>query len=419
MDVRPYIIGGTFIALIAAVIWFFVSLRRARAASLAARLDAQHLQAAAALTPSAELDTSLEGLSVEVSPDAVSASLLTPLKEVEWEPPQQPAPIEELHDASLDGRIADFKAAPAVPEPAFSVEAYSPWEVADGTELPIEEPWAPEPEPPAVTPEWKAAVPVVGTEPSDEVDDDEFAAELAELMPTTVLPIVPVSMPVPEEPVVEPAPEPVIEPEPVPVIEPEAAYEPAAVPVMSTEQAFEVEHEPEFEPLEIQLPEPAPVDELVALGVELTPVPVPAPAEPEPVPVPAEPEPEPAQPAGDWEGLLREHQGLPTVTDRPEVKVTTAEPPQPAPAPVPVAPARPPRPRVVVAGVVIEAPEPDAQPVTRVRPEVPELVMAAPVEMWFGDSRVGVKAGTATYDRFRKYADVLFEDLKASQSGTR
>jgi hypothetical protein len=41
--------------------------------------------------------------------------------------------------------------------------------------------------------------------------------------------------------------------------------------------------------------------------------------------------------------------------------------------------------------------------------------MEAPVEMWFGDSRVGVKAGTGTYDRFRKYADVLLEDLRSSR----
>jgi hypothetical protein len=46
---------------------------------------------------------------------------------------------------------------------------------------------------------------------------------------------------------------------------------------------------------------------------------------------------------------------------------------------------------------------------------VPEIVMEAPVEMWFGEKRVGVKAGTATYDRFRKYADVLLDDLKASE----
>jgi len=46
------------------------------------------------------------------------------------------------------------------------------------------------------------------------------------------------------------------------------------------------------------------------------------------------------------------------------------------------------------------------------RSQAPELVMVAPVEMWFGDARVGVKAGTKTYAQFRKYADVLIDGLK-------
>ncbi len=45
--------------------------------------------------------------------------------------------------------------------------------------------------------------------------------------------------------------------------------------------------------------------------------------------------------------------------------------------------------------------------------------MVAPVEMWFGEHRVGVKAGTKTYDQFRKYADVLLGDLKAPGGSTR
>ena len=34
-------------------------------------------------------------------------------------------------------------------------------------------------------------------------------------------------------------------------------------------------------------------------------------------------------------------------------------------------------------------------------------MLETPVEMWFGESRVGVKPGSATYERFRKFADVL------------
>jgi hypothetical protein len=45
--------------------------------------------------------------------------------------------------------------------------------------------------------------------------------------------------------------------------------------------------------------------------------------------------------------------------------------------------------------------------------------MVAPVEMWFGEARVGVRAGTKTYAQFRKYADVLLGDLKGVNARTR
>ena len=45
--------------------------------------------------------------------------------------------------------------------------------------------------------------------------------------------------------------------------------------------------------------------------------------------------------------------------------------------------------------------------------------MVAPVEMWFGEYRVGVKAGSKTHTQFRKYADVLLGELKAAGERTR
>jgi hypothetical protein len=50
------------------------------------------------------------------------------------------------------------------------------------------------------------------------------------------------------------------------------------------------------------------------------------------------------------------------------------------------------------------------------RDDVAELRLETPVEMWFGDSRVGVRPGTPTYERFRKYADVLLSDLNESEA---
>jgi hypothetical protein len=50
--------------------------------------------------------------------------------------------------------------------------------------------------------------------------------------------------------------------------------------------------------------------------------------------------------------------------------------------------------------------------------KVPDHELVAPVEMWFGEDRVGVKPGSRTYDLFQKYAAVLFDDLKRSTRST-
>jgi hypothetical protein len=170
------------------------------------------------------------------------------------------------------------------------------------------------------------------------------------------------------------------------------------------------------------------------------------------------PEPELAvDTAAFWDSLLAEQQGLPAsgigagdvarpgadasnaalegvaaaevtppAADRPAVKVNSAEPPAPPVLSESFAP-HPHRPRAKVKVNPIPAEldgaaareRPKATPArTMGRPteaDVPELVLETPVEMWFGDARVGVKPGSATYERFRKYADVLFADLKESR----
>jgi len=93
---------------------------------------------------------------------------------------------------------------------------------------------------------------------------------------------------------------------------------------------------------------------------------------------------------------------------------------------------RPPRPKTIVRSLVEDArpsqrkvpleplaatqPKPDS---SLGRSKLDEIVMAAPVEMWFGESRIGVKAGTKTYAQFRKYADVLFADLHEAKNRNR
>lgn len=140
---------------------------------------------------------------------------------------------------------------------------------------------------------------------------------------------------------------------------------------------------------------------------------------------PAEPEsPLGEQPAVEARPIA--HPPVPAAP-RPEVIVSAAEPPAPTPEPTPVPePAASPRPRVRVAALDGVVPQSDAPPLplptTTPVPaggREPDLVMVAPVELWFGDSRIGVKAGSATYDRFRKYADSLLLDLKDARSATR
>lgn len=177
------------------------------------------------------------------------------------------------------------------------------------------------------------------------------------------------------------------------------------------------------------------------------------------VPLQTEPQPsEAAAPAAFWESVLREQQDLPTVVaadtllepaaapdaltatpalevplvlapaiERPSVVVHgSREEITPEPALSAPESSRPPRPRAVVrvaatehgAGSSSAHLAPLATPGTasgsRQRDSIPELAMAAPVEMWFGDHRVGVKHGTKTYDQFRRYADALFDDLRAT-----
>jgi hypothetical protein len=49
----------------------------------------------------------------------------------------------------------------------------------------------------------------------------------------------------------------------------------------------------------------------------------------------------------------------------------------------------------------------------------PDEPLSAPVEIWFEDGRVGVEDGSKTHRQFRKYADALLGDLKATRSDTR
>jgi len=118
-------------------------------------------------------------------------------------------------------------------------------------------------------------------------------------------------------------------------------------------------------------------------------------------------------PAPWWESHLQDY-----VAEAPPV--TEAGPPQAASA------------------VTADRPEPTAEPPLEARPAAgvaksleakpgetalagasaptAEYVMEAPVELWFGQTRVGVRAGSDTERRFQRFAEVLFEELAAARS---
>ncbi|HET6498648.1 MAG TPA: hypothetical protein VFH17_06325 [Coriobacteriia bacterium] len=56
-----------------------------------------------------------------------------------------------------------------------------------------------------------------------------------------------------------------------------------------------------------------------------------------------------------------------------------------------------------------------APPAQAHAPRVAEYVMAAPVELWFGETRVAVRAGSETEKRFLGFGAALLEELEAAR----
>lgn len=407
MSVPLLIVVGTSLLLVVALVVFVVTLLGARRASRGRDWDSPPQPGAQMLGRGGPVDTSLDGLEVELSQDALSATLLTPLRTGEWKPPEEPAPLQALEDASLAGRIAEYRPAPDIVDPAYSVPQYEPWQVA-----------ATEPEPTV----GEVDSVVLGDGQPEPDSDDELDAEIAALAVEDHSPQVLEPAPsfefVTEPEVVPEATTPSPEPEPTPstqgpVPEPTPTAEPEPETVLAP--ALVLEQAPAAETAQWSPPVSDAVPSADAPGGE-------------------------AQDSDDdsafWNGLLatqsreQAQASTPRETARVEVKVAPTEVSRPAEtiaAPEPTAPPRPARPRVRVhVADSVDAVRPDGAADApgasmvmtadkRGRESVdPHMVMAAPVEMWFGESRVGVKAGTATYDRFRKYADVLLEDFRAS-----
>jgi len=155
-----------------------------------------------------------------------------------------------------------------------------------------------------------------------------------------------------------------------------------------------------------------------------TPEPIEAAAEPEPAPEPvASVQPMPAATATEREPA----NSVEPAVGRPTAVVRATEPPVREPEPEPIPEPVEPRPAVRVAG--IRVPLKVAEDISGSALSaaagggdepgpVPEIELSSPVEMWFGEHRVGVKQGTATFDRLQRYAETLLSDLRESRDDT-
>lgn len=326
------------------------------------------------------------------------------------------------------------------PEPAQALEAPSP--VSEfAWELPPETPAAAEPDttPSAsesgltwVTESEPTLPPVFESPEATPATDAE--SELAWLLE-------------PETPV-EPEPATFAEAEPVgpAEAEPTASFELETAMPAEPELAVPAEPEPAmpygFEPMTSVEPEPAiPAEPEPAMPAEPEPA---MPAEPmtaapygfEPM-TPVEPamlpEPEPGLEPGlapDWPVVMEPASVQGAVPDAefawapPQAEaVAQAEPAPIFSAPVDQAmeiPSLPIRPRAHVRAIpegpaVSAAIEDSAVPreaPSALPARTENLDMIAPVQMWFGDYAVAVKAGSKTHAQFKKYADVLLDELR-------
>ncbi len=257
--------------------------------------------------------------------------------------------------------------------------------------------------------------------------------------------------------VIEPAGAPLAAPEIVPASEPEIARLPEGEPIPAREPAPAPVPAPEPEPELPAAPAPVPAPALVpeaAPEPEPEPEPEPAPGpEPQPQPEPEPPiAPEPPEPelslADELEHLIAAASGSPallTPEEHEEVlsaSGTDAAEPEPEPAFGVVEPLAP-APSLGAALSSAVAPGASAPTPAAVAPSEPETVppdtaslepspmdrqapgagetisyeLVAPVELTFtvGEGRIGVKAGTRTYDEFQRLASILLGDLRKAR----
>lgn len=387
MDERLIVLAVTFLLLVVSLVVLVVTIARAR------RVRREAAAQAAPLWPTGP-DAAERADTFAPATGGMAAVLSQPLRTGAWQP-----------DAGRD----DDLATPAAPGDYWDALVEEPSLLVREDAAPVAD-RAPEAVPQAVgepdhpvAPAIEAAAasgPVdAGPAMSSSIDDivagleAQISAEPSVVVPAPVVPQAqvqpePLSEPVASEPVTEPAvpsaplPAPVIEQVTAPAAEPipSDAVGDATESVELADLMREFDVEPTAAPVSAPAPAPAPVAVIPDASVDRPQATVPQRAVP---------------PADDGRPRA-EAPARPVAADRPTAVVRPVESTDPAAAPV------------------------DASARAAVLPSgrhegVPEHILVAPVEMWFGDHRVGVKAGSRTYEQFQRIAKVLFDDLKASQ----
>ena len=393
MDPRLYILAGTFLLLVVSFAYLAIAAARSRrereaASEVLARLAHEEtdgeIQADGDI---AEIEWPMEGES------ATHDALSTPLRIGDWRPGTAPAEASKGY--------AGPRAQPVAEEPS----SRSP---EPSAEEPPSRSLEPSPEEPEREPAEQDVehvldtLPDVSPEPTvvAEVERAIEASEAPEVEPAPAAPLEAPTVAAPEtgqEPPQELLQGPSSLPETREIVEPDV---PGPGPLPESEPAIPPEVLPELEPASEVVPEVEPEPAEIAVAPE---------PEPEPVEsvLPPEPEPEAAESV------------LPPEPEPPSAE--SVLPPEPLSADAPPAP-----PvaasiddswldEVMPGAAVSEAPPaPDPAP----ERDAPEFDLVSPVEMWFGDTRVGVKEGTKTYELFQRYASALLNDLSEARKSS-
>ncbi len=400
MDIRLIILAVTFALVVVSIIVLIVTLARSGRHNSpddqmeVAAGDWPMLSAA----PDDSADTSLNEGPFVVPKSGMAAVLSQPLRTGTWRP-DAPTPPSS---AAPSGR--DY------------------WDsLIDQPELVLREP-APRPSPSCETSaqvepplESELVAPAPAPAPAAQLEPTTLPAAMPEPLPVSTAVSEPVLMPAA---VLEPPQTPIVVlesvPTQMPAPEPPAPPElPVSLPVDVVEQEWIAELVAELDTVEVA-PAPAPISAedsvakiIASFDAESTP---PRPA----VSVPATPIPPTEVERPKVAPPSRPLEPRPAVVTHMTEPIPQAEPfahPQPV-SPAPITP-------ITEPADSVSAPATQATTAVDSRvANVPDHEMVAPVEMWFGDARVGVKPGSKTYDRFQRIAQVLFDDLRQAKSGS-